>query len=195
MKRLGFDLILLGDPTSGKDTQADLLSKKFSVKTARSGAYLRHLKKISKKYKKILERTVDKGQPAPTKIVERFLKESVSKAMGKDLIFVGTPRLVNEARSLTSFLEKQKRNYQVLYLKLPKKEVLKRSYLRQREKNDLDSKYIQIRINYHSRLVNKTVKFYQARKKLKFINGNQSIAGVAEDIKKALDDHKRSKRN
>ena len=28
MKKLGFDLILLGDPTSGKDTQAAILIKK-----------------------------------------------------------------------------------------------------------------------------------------------------------------------
>ena len=37
MKKLGFDLILLGDPTAGKDTQAAILMKKYELKSVESG--------------------------------------------------------------------------------------------------------------------------------------------------------------
>ena len=38
-KRLGFDLILLGAPAAGKDTQAILLERKFAFKPVESGKY------------------------------------------------------------------------------------------------------------------------------------------------------------
>src|SRR5258708_23763593 len=49
MKKLGFDLILLGDPASGKDTQAAILEKKYSLYPVASGVFFRKLLKSLKR--------------------------------------------------------------------------------------------------------------------------------------------------
>ncbi len=186
MKKLGFDLILLGDSTSGKDTQALLLAKKYNVRLARSGEFLR--KYHAKQYVQ--------GGAAPTKLILPFLESSL-KDLKKDqsLVFVGAARLRPEAEYLVKLLKQKKRDFFALYIRIPRSEIIKRSNLRAQRPEDVDPKLIQGRIKYFQDQVSKTVKFYQGLKKLKFINGNQSIPKVAKDIEKVINDYKRSKRD
>src|SRR5687768_10792941 len=101
MKKLGFDLILLGDSTSGKDTQALLLAKKYNVLLAQSGEYLRKLR--SYKYRH--------GVAAPSNVIIPFLKHYLKRGSNKDLIFVGAARLKPEAEFLVKELRKKKRDF------------------------------------------------------------------------------------
>lgn len=175
MKKLGFDLILLGDPAAGKDTQALLLAKKFNVVLARSGEYLRKLKNYNYRH----------GKPAPTNLIILFLDKFL-KPKNKDVIFVGAGRLKPEAEYLVKSLKKTNRDFFVLYIRLPKKEIIKRSQKRAERREDIDVKLINSRIAYFKTQVSKTVKFYQKIGKLKFINGNQSINQVHNDVMKAI---------
>ncbi|MEO8065345.1 MAG: nucleoside monophosphate kinase [Candidatus Doudnabacteria bacterium] len=195
MKRLGFDLIILGSPASGKDTQADLLMNYYDLKPIRSGEYLRRLRE-NPRYKKIFKQTYDKGLPVPSKIIDDFIKKAVERApKSKNLLFVGNPRLKNEAILLKKMLDKKKRDFFALYIRLPDALIKKRSFHRDREKSDLDMGYIKSRIKYHKKQVMETIKYFQKFNKVKFINGNQDIIKVALDMKKKIDDYKRSKRN
>src|SRR3989344_4960030 len=97
-KRLGFDLILLGDPTSGKNTQAELLSKKYQVRVFDSGTFLR--KHHAKQYVS--------GGPAPSNLIYLFLKKIFSKLSGENIVFVGAARLKPEAVRLAAQLKKRK---------------------------------------------------------------------------------------
>lgn len=182
MKRLGFDLIILGDSTSGKDTQALLLAKKYNVKLARSGDYLRKHK--AKEYVS--------GGPAPVNLIITFLDDSLKNVGNKDIIFVGAARLKTEAKYLVKKLNQKKRDFFVLYIKLSKSEVIKRSMARAARREDTDLKLINSRINYYKTQVSKTVRFYQDLQKLKFINGKQSIKKVSQDIEKAIVGYKNS---
>jgi adenylate kinase len=191
MSKLNFDLIILGAPVSGKDTQAGLLTNHYDLKPIRSGVYLRKLRE-NPKYKKIFAQTYDKGLPAPSKIIDEFIKTSVEKApKNRRLIFVGTPRLKNEAILLKKMLDKRKRDFYAFYIQLPDKIIVKRSFHRDREKHDLDMNYIKSRITYHKKEVMETVKFFRKFGKLKLINGNQPVFKVAKDIQKAINDHQR----
>lgn len=182
MKRLGFDLVILGDSTAGKDTQALLLAKKYNVKLARSGDYLRKLK--SYKYRQ--------GVPAPSNVIIPFLNHHLTNlSPKKNIIFVGAARLKNEAEYLVKQLKKKNRDFFVIYIKIPKSEIIKRSNARAERLEDTDLKLITSRIAYYKTKVSQTVKFYQSLKKLKIINGNQSIKKVSQDIQKALNDHNR----
>lgn len=182
-KRLGFDLILLGDSASGKDTHALLLAKKFSVKLVRSGEYLRRLKGFRYRH----------GKAAPSNVIIPFLNYSLKTK--SDLVFVGAGRLKPEAEYLVKQLKKKNRDFFAIYIKLPKQEIIKRSNLRAQRLEDSDLNLINSRIAYFKKNVNKTVEFYQKLHKLKFINGKQTINKVSKDILKAIHDYQRSGTN
>jgi adenylate kinase len=193
MKRLGFDLIILGDPTSGKDTQVDLLKKKYFLKPVETGKQWRIMVKKNDFNGRWLKRTFGLGHPAPVAIVKWFLNKKV-KDIGKseDLIFVGNPRLKPEAQFLIKLLKQKNRDYFVLYLKLPEKEIYARAAKRKIQEDTKEK--TKRRIDWTKRQVGKTVKYFQSLGKLKFINGNQTIKQVSNEIGRAINDYKKRAR-
>ena len=190
MKKLGFDLILLGDPASGKDTQAELLANGFDLKLVGSGEYLRKNMKRKDRLGRLIRDTVGRAKPAPVSLIKQFLKNEVTKApKSKNLVFVGTPRLKPEAQFLVKFLKQKKRDYLALYINLPVKEILKRSYSRLRH-DDLKAASIRKRIKWHKEQMGKTLDYFRRLEKLREIDGNKSIVKVALSICKAINECK-----
>ena len=131
MKRLGFNIVLLGMIASGKETQANILKKKFALKFVESGVYTRNLLKEKSKDGDIARRTAGKGKPLNTFLFRKFLiKEIKNKPRDKDLLFLGTPRLKPEAQLVKKILESRKEDFLALYITLPDKEVYRRSLKR-----------------------------------------------------------------
>ena len=192
-KRLGFDLVILGAPASGKDTQAILLEKKFVLKPVESGKYLRGLAKHKTKIAEELRRRFAKGLPAPSKLIEEFLLANFRRAGKSDLVFVGNPRLLSEAKFLEKLLDSHSRDFYVIFITLPDAEVWKRSAKRMRDGQDLH--HVRARIAWHKAQVGKTVRYFKKQKKLTLINGNQTIKQVNKDILEALNDYSKRIRN
>lgn len=190
-KRLGFDLIILGAPASGKDTQARLLEHKFALKAVESGSYLRGLQRNKTALGTQVSKNLSKGLPAPVKIIKEFLTANVRLApKDRNLMFVGNPRLKPEAEFLKNLLDKNKRDFYVVYISLPVSEIWKRSAHRHRGLDD--SKYVQTRINWTRTQVSRTINYFKRINKLKVINGNQTKVAVNKDILKAINDYKKS---
>jgi adenylate kinase len=199
MKKLGFDLILLGDPASGKDTQAAIIMKKYALKPVESGKHWRSMLKQKTREGDWLRRTMGVGHPTPVVLMKKFLVENIKKApKNKNLIFIGNPRLKPEAQLLKKLLESGKRDFFAVYIKVPEAEVFKRLAGRkqtQRRGDDANVSFIQNRINYTKKQVSKTVKYLTGLKKLKVINGKQPIAKVNKDLQKVINDYQRSQKN
>ena len=194
MKRLGFDLVILGVPTSGKDTQAVLLRRKYNFKPVESGKYWRRKAAENNAVGDMLRKTYSLGKPAPVALMKKFLIEHLNRIpKNKNLLFVGNPRLKPEAQMLVRVLKEKGRDFYVLYLTLPEKEIKLRSTRRMRDAQDIQ--YLRNRINYHKTQVSKTVQYFKGLKKLAVINGNQGIKEVERDILKAINDYARSRRN
>ncbi|HEX5429634.1 MAG TPA: nucleoside monophosphate kinase [Patescibacteria group bacterium] len=188
--RLGFDIILLGAPASGKDTQARLLERKFSLRAVESGNYLRSLAKNKTKVGQKLRRALEKGLPAPTELVNEFLTSTLDFApKNADLMFVGNPRLKPEAEFLVKELGKRQRDFIVLYITLPAGEIWKRSERRMRDDSDIH--HIAERISWYRKRVNLTAKYFQKLGKLQKINGAQTISAVSREIMKVIYDYKK----
>jgi adenylate kinase len=188
-QRLNFDLIILGSPASGKDTQAGLLKKKYELYPVESGKYLRKLCNSNTPEGRMLERTTGKGLPAPVGIVKKFLTKEFEKfPKYKSLLFIGNPRLVPEAIFLDKMLSKNHREYIVFFLRLSDSEVWKRTSNRLRDEVDKNVVYAKNRISYHKIEVGKTINYFRGKGKLKIINGNQSIAAVSAAIERAIRD-------
>lgn len=194
MKKLGFDLILLGDPTSGKDTQASILMKKYALKPVESGKHWRALAKKNNFEGRWLRRTMGLGYPTPVVLMKKFLVQNLNKrAKDKDLIFIGNPRLKPEAQLLVKLLKAQHRDFLVLYTKIPIQEILKRTKARPRLQTEAEG--VRNRINYTKNQVSKTVKYFQGLGKLKFIDSTQPIPKVAKRIEQTIHDYQRSQAN
>lgn len=195
-EQLGFHLVLLGQITSGKDTQAKLLQKKYSLIPVESGKHWRKLQKENSKEGEWLRRTTLLGKPAPVTLMKKFLVDELKKRRpGKNLIFVGNPRLKPEAQLLKKLLKNLDEDFFVIYINLSDKEIYRRSINRAVKKNRTDDmqKNIFKRIKWHNEQVGKTVKYFESLGKLKKINGNQSISKVVEDIEKAITHFKKIK--
>lgn len=200
MKKLGFNIILLGMITSGKETQANILKKKYALKFVESGIYWRKLLKEKSADGDWVRRTTGKGDAAPVALMKNFLIREISKKpKNKDLLFLGNPRLKPEAQLLKKILEEKKQDYLAFYINLPNKEIHIRSKKRKIGNMKViykildDEKIIKARIAYHKKQVSKTVKYFQKLGKMKIINGNQPIPKVTKDILKEIERYKKSK--
>ncbi|MBP9711721.1 MAG: nucleoside monophosphate kinase [Candidatus Pacebacteria bacterium] len=199
MKRLGFNIVLLGTTASGKDTQANILKKRYSFKTVETGLYTRKLLKEQSPNGEWTRRTAGKGLPLPVPLLKEFItKEIKNRPKNKDLLFLGGPRLKPEAQLLKKILNEIKSDFMVLYLDLPEKEVYKRSILRAQGNAKAiykvfdTEKMIAARIKYHKNQVMKTIAYFDSLKKLVTINGNQPISKVTKDILKAIQKYQKN---
>lgn len=184
-ERLHFNLILLGMIASGKDTQAEILLKKYSFQPVESGKYWRKMAKSKTKDGELLRKTTNKGLPAPVKLMKQFLITHIDKkTKSKDLLFVGNPRLKPEAQLLKKIMDSKKLPFFALYITLPEKDVYKRSQSRMR--NADDALYVKQRVKWHKDQVSKTVSYFKSNKKLITIDGRKSIEDVSKDIEKAI---------
>jgi len=202
MKKLGFNIVLLGMITSGKDTQAKILEKKYALKLVESGIYWRKLMKAKSKDGAWLRRTTGRGGPAPVALMKKFLVREISKQpKGKNLLFLGNPRLKPEAQLLKKLFDAKKEDFLAFYITLPDKEVYKRSLERKGSKVAQaykvfdNKKNIATRIAWHKDQVGKTVKYFESLEKLKKINGNQPISKVTKDILKEIEAYKKQLAN
>ncbi len=195
-KRLGFNIVLLGMIASGKDTQANILKKKYALKFVETGIFSRKLLKEKSKSGDLARQTVGKGKPLPTVLLQKFLvKEIKNKPANKDLLFLGG-RLKPEAQLLVKTMRKREEKLLAFYITLPDKEIYRRSLARKMGNMKAiykvldDKKNIARRIKWHKDQVSKTVKYYQKLGIMNIINGNQSIQKVAKDILKAIEKYK-----
>lgn len=190
---LGFNIILLGQIASGKETQASMLMRKYNLKPVESGKYWRTMLKSKTKEGDLLRKTTGKGFPAPVSLMKKFIIDSLNKKPNnKNLIFIGNPRLKPEAQLLLKLLKERKEKVLALYISLPDREIYKRSVKRKSSnikefyKIFDEKKLIEKRIKWHKNQVSKTVNYLYGLKLLKKINGNQPIDKVFLDIERII---------
>lgn len=192
-ERLGFNIVLLGQIASGKDTQAKILMKKYAMVPVETGKFTRMLMKAKTKDGELFRKIAGSGKPAPVSYIKNYLASEIAKKpKNKDILFFGGPRLKPEAQLLKKLLTEAKQNFMVFYITLPDAEVYKRSFARKEGSGAalfkmLDAEnLIKKRINWHKTQVSKTVNYFDSLGKLKKINGKQPVEKVAADISKAV---------
>ncbi len=188
-ERLGFNVVLIGMITAGKDTQSKILREKYSFRPIETGKFSRLLLKEKSPTGDLFRKVSGNGKPAPVKFIKEFLTREIDKKKkNEDLLFIGGPRLKPEAQLLKKILSEKKQDFLAFYISLPDREVYRRSLERKHGNGDdlfkiLDEKkLIAARIKWHKEQVSKTVKYFKDLKKIKVINGDQSVEKVAKII-------------
>jgi adenylate kinase len=194
-----FNIILLGDPASGKGTQAARLAKEYGLYDLDMGKQLR---KPSVRKQFDYQKTTAIGKLTPTVIVRNIFTEIISNVPAKKgILFNGTPKMINEAKLVTRLLKSSKRaDPIVIYLTLPEKETIRRieervEYIQGKliKRDDDTLRALKNRRKYYKEQISQVVIFFKKHYTLKTVSGMGTEEAVAQRIasviKKSIKNH------
>ncbi len=175
-------IILIGIQGSGKSTQGNLLSKKFKTPYLSSGHIFREIAKDKTQLGRYVKETMNAGFLIPDEktlqIVEEYLKNPKYR---NSFILDGFPRTITQARKLSCSVDK------VFYLKVSDKEALWRlSYRNDNIREDETLAALRKRIELFHKVTEPVLEYYNRKKLLSEINGEQKIEKVFKDILSSL---------
>ncbi len=190
MPQRPFNLILLGDPGAGKTTQAALLTRSYPLREFDFGAWLRSLKSPAAKAKYNVHGIL-RGELATTGPAQaKFRQVIMTTPKHKGVFFSGNPRMIGEAKEIRKAFKAAKRTDPlVLYLGIPKKEMMQRIELRRsREGRSEDAAiYLKNRLHHQKENVLPTLKFLKAHYMFKKIDGTGTREEVFRRLKNAIE--------
>tara|TARA_S200000501_G_C20559199_1_gene627998 strand:- start:85 stop:669 length:585 start_codon:yes stop_codon:yes gene_type:complete len=189
MKQLDI-LIFLGPPGSGKGTQAEILTKKLKYFHISIGDLLREniskntdLGKLSSKY-------VDSGELVPDDLIIELVNSSLQDLQHENSKFLGVildgfPRTINQASSLNSKIKDSGASIKaVIYLDISDEKIISR--LEGRGRKDDKPDLIKNRLNVYRNQTEPLLSFYDEKKLLEPVNGDQQLEDVNNNILNVL---------
>lgn len=179
-----FNLILLGDPASGKATQAARIVKRYGLHDFDMGHELR---KPETRARFDYASMNAKGNLSPTWVVRDILRRTIeSMPSGKGILFDGHPKMIGEAKMVAALLRKnRRRDPLVVYLRVPVSERLRR--IRKRARDDDTPEAIRGRARYYRNQVSRVVSYFRKRYVVKRVSGTGSRDEVWKRIKTIID--------
>ncbi|TSE03076.1 adenylate kinase family protein [Aquimarina algiphila] len=183
------NIIIFGPPLAGKGTQSKRIINDFGLTHLSTGDALRSEKAQKTELGIKASEYSSKGLLVPddlvAQIVESFYHNHKSE---KGILFDGYPRNTEQAKHLLNVIEKDGSSIdKVIFLKVPKEELLKRAVKRAEEENrkdDKDSNIVLTRINEFGNSTIPAINFIkESGIKTIEIDGNQSIDDIYEIIK------------
>lgn len=186
------DIILYGGPASGKSTQSKLLVKKLKTAHMNMGQLLRDAiaQKVSG-FKKIAK-YMQAGELVPEVLVSKLVNSFLTKTpKNKRIVFDGYPRRMKQVRIIEPILEKINRKSVMIFIDLPthvtQARIQKRAVIENRL-DDTKPKVVNERIKVFKNQSKNILKYYNQKKSLIKINGNQDIKSIHKDIIKSIND-------
>jgi adenylate kinase len=191
-KQKPFNLILLGDPASGKGTQAARLTKQYHFFDLDMG---RELRKPAVRAQFNYAKTTAVGHLTPTAIVRGIFKEVIGAVPSdKGILFNGTPKMINEAKLVSRLLKENGRSAPlVIYLNISIAETVRRMTKRVEKidgklvkRDDDTARALRNRQKYYKEQISRVVAFFGERYTVKKISGMGTEAAVGEKIEAVI---------
>ena len=194
-------IILLGRPGSGKDTQAELLAKKFGLVHIISSKLIENALKTSKKTIKLGGKTYDvlrerghahSGALVNLNFVAALVSNEIKKIArrGRGFIASASPRSLTEMKIELPLIKSLygRNSIYIFHVIISPEEVYERNLKRHRKDlPELDTrKIIKKRLSAFNKYTWPVIKYLKSQKMIADINGEQSIMKIHLDILKAL---------
>lgn len=203
------NLIIIGPPGSGKDTQMDELRKYVKLQDVSAGNIVRELARTHEKFREAMEA----GDLIDDKSILVAVEKEIAKTEASEgIVFDGFPRTLHQAEALNEILMHHNRTLdRVIYISLDEDVIVNR--LTQRKvcaicghvvlpgadkcadcggravrRSDDEPAIIINRVQTFLENTLPLVNYYRNKEILLEIDGNQSISAVAKEIKDKLGD-------
>lgn len=187
-----FNLILFGPPGSGKGTQAEKLSEKYSLIHLSTGNLLRE--EIANRTPLGLEAKnfIDKGQLVPDEVVIGMIDNSLEHHKeAKGFLFDGFPRTIAQAEALDRLLHLKKSEIAVvLLLEVEEEELIRRLVLRGKtsgRSDDADENVQRKRQEIYKKETLPVAAYYQRARKIVHIDGVGEIDEIFNRLCTVID--------
>ena len=180
--------IVLGPPGSGKGTQSELLAKKLSAARIVLGDLIREFIKGASPEAVEAKKRYDQGIPQPDEVATMLLKQKLTDIRDSEVaVFDTYPLSMGEARDLTQIIvELGISEYKVIFLNVPKEEVVKRITIRGQARTDDKPEIAAARYDEYDKRNAPIKEFYRSQGTLIEVNGDQAIEKVHEEIMQKL---------
>ena len=180
-------LIFLGPPGAGKGTQAETLAYYWNIPHISTGEILRGAMRERSPLGIKAQGYVERGELVPDQLVLDMVEDRLSqKDSQSGWILDGFPRNVSQAGYLDELLQKLAHgNVRVVNLEVPDEVLIAR--LLGRGRQDDNEEVIRRRLEVYREQTAPLIDFYRHRQQLVSVNGNQSLAEVTAEVKKAID--------
>jgi len=183
-------LIFLGPPGSGKGTQAQILTKKLNYIHISIGDLLRENISNQTDLGKLASKYVSSGELVPDDLIIDLVNSSIvdlqsKESSSKGVILDGFPRTINQAAALENKIkELDVLIKSVVYLDISDEKILSR--LLNRGRDDDEPELIRNRLDVYRNQTEPLLVFYDERKLLNSINGDQELDDVNNNIMNVL---------
>jgi adenylate kinase len=175
-------LIFLGPPGAGKGTQAQTLAQAHHIPHISTGDILRAAVAQQSDLGKKAQSYMDKGELVPDQLILDLVEERLNQPdVGKGWILDGFPRTVTQATFLDNLLSQIHQSCDhVINFEVPD-EVLVARLLGRGRKDDTEE-VIRHRLYVYHQQTAPLIDFYQGRKQLVSVDGNQPVEAVNEKL-------------
>ena len=183
------NIILLGPPGCGKGTQSKILVDEKGFLQISTGDLLRKTAETKTSFGNEINNIMKKGDLVPDIVVIKMILEEITNNYGKNFIFDGFPRNLNQAEKLDeAFLEKKiKIDYVVLLdVKLDilqqriEKRIKEAGHENVRQDDNINT--LTKRVETYKNMTVPLVKYYTNQNKLTKLNGMDSVESISKKI-------------
>lgn len=178
-------LVLLGPQGSGKGTQGRRLGKELGVPHISTGDMLRDIAHHDTPLGHKIKRIIDEGHLIEDETLMEIVKNRIEQDDCKDgWILDGTPRRMRQVELLSEMTEID----HAILIEISEEETFKRLKRRAEieHRADDNEESIRERLRIYHELTEPILGYYDARKKLIRIDGEQNIDAVYAEIKEKL---------
>jgi adenylate kinase len=179
--------VLFGPPGSGKGTQAEIISERFSLPHVSTGEMLRDEVAAGSEQGRQVAPIMESGGLIPDDMMVRIIEHRLSQPDAQDGVLLdGFPRTVPQARELDEMLERTGREIGVvLFFDVPESELVKRIAHRadlDHRADDTPEAFIQRMREYEAKTA-PVIGYYQDRgTRIEFVDGNAPVETVTHSI-------------
>lgn len=184
-------LVITGPPYSGKGTQCEILEATLKFKHISTGVRIRAEKENNTQIGLTMKEYEEKGMLVPDEIMEELLTQIiVENEKEKGIIFDGYPRTSPQVDTLIKLLkENNKEINQVINIKVPKEELLRRAKERAKNSTREDDKDVKThikRIEVFEANTKPAIEYFRTKISVDDIDGIGTIEEITNRIKSKL---------
>lgn len=176
-------VLLIGPQGSGKSTQATLLSESLKVPKITLGDIFRQITTEDSDEGRRIKQLLDSGQLVDDQTAANLIRKRVSEEdVRAGFVMDGFPRTIEQATLFDPNFDK------VIYLNVPRGEVVKRLSQRGREDDTLE--LINKRLEAYYQQTQPLLDYYKQKGILVEVNGEGEIPQIQQEVRKAVNGQK-----